>query len=172
MGAGDVDAHLRPTSDRTRETLFNMLSHTRYAGLPQNANVIDLFAGTGALGLEALSRGARACTFVENGKVSAKLLRKNINTLGAEAQIKEQDALSLPPHDGEKFDLTFLDPPYSKALGEGTIPQLISGQYLSQDAVIIWEEERPPNAPTNLQKIDMRKVGRTYLNFFRYKETS
>jgi 16S rRNA (guanine966-N2)-methyltransferase len=116
VGKGDAGAHLRPTTDRVRESLFSVLTHT---GALDGARVLDLFAGTGALGLEALSRGARSVTFVDDGRVAASLIQKNIDLCRAasRARLIRRDATRLGPCPDEAYDLVFLDPPMAKALG-------------------------------------------------------
>src|SRR3954447_6923329 len=103
----------RPTSDRVREALFSILA-TR----TQDARVLDLFAGSGALGIEALSRGARSATYVDNGTQAIKAIRANLSALGVEAGIRQSDALRFLSHASElgaQYDLVFLDPPYRQA---------------------------------------------------------
>ena len=118
VGKGDAAAHLRPTSDRVRESLFSMLAHRGVIG---GARVLDLFAGTGALGLEALSRGATEAWFVEQGRVGARLVSENITKTrtGARARLLKLDATRLPRCEGAPFDLVFLDPPLWEGNGAG-----------------------------------------------------
>ena len=122
-GRGDPGAALRPTADRVRESLFNILAHGRFGDPLADARVLDLFAGTGALALEALSRGAAQATLVENGRPAQRLILDNINRTGAgdRAQLVRDDATRLRPNPGAPFDLIFLDPPTvstSKAMAE------------------------------------------------------
>ena len=119
VGAGDAAAHLRPTSDRVRESIFNLLINGGHGNPVQGARVLDLFAGTGALGLEALSRGATHASFVEDGKAALALIKRNIALMRAEAetQVLRRDATQPGAHGGAGFDLVFLDPPYGKGLG-------------------------------------------------------
>jgi 16S rRNA (guanine966-N2)-methyltransferase len=119
VGEGDAAAHLRPTSDRVREAIFNLLINAH--GNPvSGARVLDLFAGTGALGLEALSRGAAQVTFVDDGAKALALIRANVAKMRAEAEahVIRQDATPLGPNPGSGHGLVFLDPPYGKGLGE------------------------------------------------------
>jgi 16S rRNA (guanine966-N2)-methyltransferase len=123
VGAGDTAAHLRPTSDRVREAIFNLLINAH--GNPvTGARVLDLFAGTGALGLEALSRGAAEATFVDDGQAALALLKANIAKMRAEGQtrILRQDATRLPPNAAAPYTLVFLDPPYGKGMGKLPLP--------------------------------------------------
>lgn len=159
LGAGDSAAHLRPTSDRVREAIFNLLINGGYGNPVQGANVLDVFAGTGALGLEALSRGAAQATFLENGAVSAKILAKNIALMRAEDRctLLRQDALRGAVTGA--FDLIFLDPPYGKRMGEAAL--LALKPCFAPDALIIWEENAPPQPPTGFAMLDQRKYGDT-----------
>ena len=122
VGKGDQAAHLRPTTDRVRESLFNILGSGRFDDPITDARVLDLFAGTGALGLEAMSRGADQLCCVEMGSKSLSILRKNIEICGVNerTQLKKMDATRLPKCDTEPYSLIFLDPPYKKGLGKGT----------------------------------------------------
>ncbi len=166
VGKGDVGAHLRPTSDRVRESLFSMLAHH---DVIVGARVLDLFAGTGALGLEALSRGAREVCFVENGRVAQKLVTENIAKLRIEADttLMRNDATQLGAWTAAPFDLIFLDPPYGKGMGQQTLTVARKGGWLTPDAMIVWEENAPMNAPTGFQRIDKRKYGDTHVTLLR-----
>ncbi|MEL6690248.1 MAG: 16S rRNA (guanine(966)-N(2))-methyltransferase RsmD [Pseudomonadota bacterium] len=142
VGKGDAGAHLRPTSDRVREALFSMISSRLDL---EGVAVLDLFAGTGALGLEALSRGAASATFVDSGRVAQNLIRKNIAKLGAEgATLVSAEANRLPA--GAPCDLIFLDPPYGKSLGEAALATAASQGWIAEDALIVWEETSPQSA--------------------------
>ena len=120
VGKGDILAQLRPTADRVRESIFNLLINGGYGNLVQDASVLDLFAGTGALGLEALSRGASCALFIEDGAKSCSLIRENIDILNVEkyAKLIKCDATKHIQKNEIKYDLIFLDPPYGKNLGE------------------------------------------------------
>jgi 16S rRNA (guanine966-N2)-methyltransferase len=162
VGEGDAAAHLRPTSDRVREAIFNLLINAH--GNPvTGARVLDLFAGTGALGLEALSRGAAEVVFVDDGAKALALLRANIARMGeaARTHIQRQDARRLPANPGQPFGLVFLDPPYGKALGETVLPLALKGGWLAPGAVVVWEEGQPPAPPPGFDQIDQRKYGDT-----------
>ncbi len=165
VGAGDAAAHLRPTSDRVREAIFNLLINGGYGSPVQGARVLDVFAGTGALGLEALSRGAEHATFVENGRTALALLTRNIALMRAESRstILRQDALkSIPP---APFDLVFLDPPYGRGMGEEVVP-LLAGN-LTDDALIVWEESISPTLPHGFEQLDQRRYGDTLVTILR-----
>lgn len=167
VGKGDTAAHLRPTSDRVRESLFSMLTHH---DVIHGARVLDLFAGTGALGLEALSRGAAEVCFVENGRVGQKLLRENIEKLRAEAEtvLMRNDATRLGSWPNAPFDLVFLDPPYGKGMGQTALAAARTGGWLAPDAMIIWEENAPMNAPEGFERLDKRKYGDTHVTLLRH----
>ena len=166
VGKGDAGAHLRPTPDRVREALFSILQGH---GLPQGARVLDLFAGTGALGLEALSRGAQEVVFIENGKVAQKLVRENIEKLRARdvARLMPQDATALGAWPMAPFDLVFLDPPYGKGMGQQALGAAIASGWLAPEAVIVWEENAPMDAPQGFRRTDKRKFGDTYVTLLR-----
>lgn len=160
LGKGDMRAHLRPTPDRVRESLFNVLAGR---GLPEGARVLDLFAGTGALGLEALSRGAVHATFVESGRAGQKLIAENIAKARCadRTHVLARDATRLPP--GGPVDLVFLDPPYGKGLGPRALAALRDGGWLADAALVVWEESTPQEAPEGYDLIDRRRYGDTHL---------
>ena len=169
VGKGDAAAHLRPTSDRVRESLFSMLTHH---DVIHGARVLDLFAGTGALGLEALSRGAAEVCFVENGRVGQKLLRENIEKLRVdrETTVMRNDATQLGSWPNAAFDLVFLDPPYGKGMGQLALAAARAGGWLSPGAMIIWEENAPMNAPKGFERLDKRKYGDIHVTLLRHVE--
>lgn len=166
VGKGDPAAHLRPTTDRVRESLFSMLTGGRFGDPIDEARVLDLFAGTGALGLEALSRGAAQVTFVENGRKSLSLLRQNIALcdVAAEVEVVTKDATRLGTHDSAAFDLVFLDPPYGKGMGERALASAAKGGWIAKGATIVWEESRPPVATEGFALLDQRKYGDTVIS--------
>ncbi|MYM55536.1 16S rRNA (guanine(966)-N(2))-methyltransferase RsmD [Thalassovita mangrovi] len=163
VGKGDPGAHLRPTTDRTRESLFNMLMGGRFGDPVTDARVLDLFAGTGALGLEALSRGASHVTFVDDGTKAGSLIKQNIAICGAQKQTKmiRRDARKLPENPGDPFDLIFLDPPYGKGLGEIALQAALRGNWIAEGALIVWEESAAVTVPEGLTQIDARRYGDT-----------
>ncbi|MFU8864455.1 MAG: 16S rRNA (guanine(966)-N(2))-methyltransferase RsmD [Rhodobacterales bacterium] len=169
LGKGDPAAHLRPTSDRTRESLFNMLAGGRFGDPVTGARVLDLFAGTGALGLEALSRGAAHATFVDDGAKALGLIRQNIALCGAEAETRiiKRDARKLPPNDSDGYDLVFLDPPYGKALGEAAIAHAMAQGWVAPEALIVWEESAAIVPPEGLSPLDRRRYGDTVISLLR-----
>ena len=164
VGRGDTGAHLRPTTDRVRESLFNLLAHGLGDPMP-GARVLDLFAGTGALGLEALSRGAAHATFVDDGGKARALLRENIERTRRQGVTKvfRRDATRLGPTRGEPFDLVFLDPPYGKGLGPRALRAAQEGGWLAPGAVVVWEENAPQEAISGFQVLDSRSYGDTHV---------
>jgi 16S rRNA (guanine966-N2)-methyltransferase len=169
VGAGDADAHLRPTSDRVRESIFNLLINSLHVPLT-GARVLDLFAGTGALGLEALSRGATHVTFVDDGVTARALLRENIEKMRAMGATKvyRRDALDLGENRGAPFTLIFLDPPYGMGLGARALASAQVGGWLVDGAVVVWEENAPQLPPSGFAALDQRRYGDTYVTILRY----
>lgn len=134
----------RPTSDRARESVFNVLAHADWSPGVEGRRVLDLFAGSGALGLEAMSRGAAFALFVETDAAARGTIRDNIEALGlfGTTRIHRRDATDLgvkPAGLGDPFDLVFLDPPYGKGLGERTLAKLGAGGWITADALIMLE---------------------------------
>lgn len=162
IGAGDPAAHLRPTTDRVRETMFNLLINSLGIGL-EGARVLDLFAGSGALGLEALSRGAARVAFVDDGAAARALLRANIEKTRAmgTTDVWRRDATRLGPNRGAGYDLVFMDPPYGKQLGEVALQSALDGGWLAPDAVVVWEDNAPPALPPGFEMLDQRRYGET-----------
>lgn len=163
---------IRPTSDRLRESLFNILMHAHGVSF-EGACIMDVFAGTGALGLEALSRGAAFAMFVESGAEARALLRQNIEALGqgGKSRIFRRDAAQLgkaPP--GQTFDLALLDPPYGKALADQALAGLVAGGWLKPGALVVVEDEASAKvqAPQGLKLVETREFGATALHFFKY----
>jgi len=164
---------VRPTSDRVRESLFNILGRT-----PANASVLDLFSGTGALGIEALSRGAKMTVFVDGSAGALAILRKNIDNCALQhcTQVIQWNAgrnlncLNAYPH---TFDLVFMDPPYRQGLVPLAMQHLLLSQCLASGALVVAEHEVPPPPDMNfsqLAPIDSRRYGRTGLSFFSYHQ--
>nr|WP_255553473.1 RsmD family RNA methyltransferase [Maritimibacter sp. DP1N21-5] len=172
VGKGDAGAHLRPTADRVRESLFSMLTGGRFGDPVTGAVVLDLFAGTGALGLEALSRGAAQVTFVEDGRVGTKLIRDNIDKCRArdETRLIARDATRLPPCDAAPATLVFLDPPYGKGLGEKALTSALSGGWIALGATLVWEENRPVVPPKGIAVLDARRYGDTTITICERQE--
>ena len=166
VGAGDANAHLRPTSDRVRESIFNLLINGGYGDPLTGANVLDLFAGTGALGLEALSRGAETLTLVDSGSKARALIQRNIELCRASdrATFLSRDATRLGLHSGSRFSLIFMDPPYKKDLGARTLEAVVKGGWLAPDPLIVWEEGQKQQAPDGFELLDARRYGDTWVH--------
>jgi 16S rRNA (guanine966-N2)-methyltransferase len=169
---GPTTGDTRPTSDRTRESIFNILAHGIADFELEGARVLDLFAGTGALGLEALSRGARFCQFIEESAEARGIIRKNADSLGAIglAKIWRRDATDLGPCAPQTpFNLVFADPPYNKGMGEKALRALVHGTWLFPNAIIVLEEsvEAVVNEVTGLNLIDTRDYGDTRIRLYR-----
>jgi 16S rRNA (guanine966-N2)-methyltransferase len=165
----------RPTSDRARQAIFNILEHAPWAPALRGARVIDLFAGSGALGLEALSRGAAFCLFVETDADARGAIRGNAEALGLFGQVRihRRDATDLgakPAADGEPFDLAFLDPPYAKGLGEKALAGLAHGGWLKPGAIVVFERGRGEAdlASDLVEALDARDYGAARVHFLRY----
>ena len=171
--AGGGAAHLRPTSDRVRESLFNLLAHGGYGDPPppEGRRVLDLFAGTGALGLEALSRGAARAVFIDDFAASRALVRENAEALGLTGEIKvwRRDATRLGPCRGEPFGLIFADPPYGSGLGGKALVSARDGGWIAPGAVIVLEHAAAEDAPVAdwLTTVDARRYGETAITIFR-----
>ncbi|MBV9222222.1 MAG: 16S rRNA (guanine(966)-N(2))-methyltransferase RsmD [Methylobacteriaceae bacterium] len=163
---------IRPTSDRLREAVFNILAHA-YGDPVADARVVDLFAGTGALGLEALSRGARFALFVEIGTEARALLRGNVEALGlgGVTRIFRRDATRLgeAPH-GEKFTLAFLDPPYGRNLAALALSELRDGGWLAAGALCLVEAGAADkeDTPHGFELEEAREYGDSQISFLRF----
>lgn len=165
---------IRPTSDRVREAVFNILAHGIDEFALDDARVIDLFAGTGALGFEALSRGARFVTFVDEGTEARGLIRTNVDamSLGGRTRLFRRDATRLGAiGPTEPFSLAFLDPPYRRGLAEQALAGLDSGGWLVPGALCVVEEaaDAPLEAPPVFALADQRDYAGTRLSFFSYE---
>lgn len=169
VGRGDAGAHLRPTSDRVREAIFNLLAGGRFGDPVTGARVLDLFAGTGALGLEALSRGAVRATFVDDGRVAQALIRDNIARCRRQVDcaLLSVDATRLPVNTAASASLIFLDPPYGKGLGLTALRAAQAGCWVAPGAVVVWEESAPMPAPPGFSAADSRRYGDTHVTLLR-----
>ncbi len=167
VGSGDPATHLRPTSDRVREAIFNLLINGGYGDPVTDARVLDLFAGTGALGLEALSRGAAHLTLIDDGPVARTLIAKNIALCRTTAQHMRLNATRLPANPGPSHDLIFLDPPYGKGLGQAALQSALSGNWLAAEALIVWEEGSALPPPPGFAQLDQRRYGDTHVTILR-----
>jgi 16S rRNA (guanine966-N2)-methyltransferase len=162
---------IRPTADRLRESLFNILTHT-FDDAVTGARVLDLFAGTGALGIEALSRGAAFVLFVDDGAEARALLRENAATLGlgGTSRIFRRDATKLgEAHPVAPFSLAFLDPPYGHGLATAALASARAGGWLTSDALVAVEEAVKAQfaVPEGFSEIDRRRYDDTEFVFLR-----
>lgn len=163
----------RPTSDRARQAVFNILEHASWRPyiLPENAHVLDIFAGTGALGLEALSRGAADAVFIEQSTEALKALRQNIDSMkiGAQAQVLRMDAVrpAARPAQTAPRNLVFLDPPYGKNLGYAALHAFAAANWLAPDAVCVMEmaKKEPEPLPEGFTLTDTRHYGVAEVRF-------
>jgi 16S rRNA (guanine966-N2)-methyltransferase len=169
--AAPASRDIRPTADRLRESVFNILVHA-YDDPIQGARVLDLFAGTGALGIEAVSRGAAFALFVDNGAEARALLRNNVEglALGGVSKVYRRDATDLgPAHPMQPFSLAFLDPPYGKGLAEKSLASLRDGGWLTPGALVVVEEAKAAGfaAPDGFEELERRAYDDTEFVFLR-----
>ncbi len=161
---------VRPTSDRAKEALFNILAFQT-----PNARVLDLFAGSGSLGLEALSRGASGVVFNDVAKESVSIIKKNLHSLkisiNGDVCVYQYDyATCLDVVRGE-FDLIFIDPPYRLDIGKNVLEKIAKNKLLSERGIAVYERDCPFEGEVDgLEKYDERKYGKAYLTFFRKSE--
>lgn len=158
----------RPTADRVKESLFNILGNKVY-----DARVLDLFAGSGSLGLEALSRGAVNCVFVDSSKAAINIVEENIKLCRQEknSRLINKDYMEALKLINEKFDIIFVDPPYSKGIELVVLDK--AKNILAENGVMIVETDQtdiPPDEIDRLVKYDSRKYGRTIISFYTYLE--
>ncbi|MGH6877463.1 MAG: 16S rRNA (guanine(966)-N(2))-methyltransferase RsmD [Rhizomicrobium sp.] len=177
MLAAPSDAHVRPTSDKVRQAVFNILAHNDFGigFVLEGARVVDVFAGTGAMGIEALSRGASYCLFIDNAAGSRALLRTNVESfaLTGATKIWRRDGSkpgSMPPGAGGPFNLTFLDPPYRKKLIAPALAALRDGGWLAPQALIVAERavDEDVTAAENVLLLDSRAYGDTTVDFLAF----
>ena len=164
----------RPTSDRARQAVFNVLEHAGWAEPLDGMRVMDLYAGSGALGFEAISRGAGFALFVETDEEARGAIRENADAYGVmgRARVHRRSATDLggrPGSDGEAFDLAFLDPPYRKGLGEQTLLRLLEGGWLRPGAVVVFERgsDEPEIDTPGYERLDARGYGAARVLFLR-----
>ncbi len=170
--ASPAGSATRPTSDRVREAIFNILAHGIEDFALDGARVLDLFAGTGAMGLEAVSRGARFCQFVDDSAEARGLIGRNADALGVIGQVKiwRRDATRLGPCAPQPgYGLAFADPPYGKGLGSKALASLVEGGWLMPSAVVVVEEALAAEliAPESLSLLSQRDYGETQVRFYR-----
>jgi 16S rRNA (guanine966-N2)-methyltransferase len=166
----------RPTSDRAREAIFNVIVHAAWAPEVRGRRVLDLFAGSGALGLEALSRGASYGRFVDRDRQARAAIEANLAGLGETARGRVS-AEALPalgrraPLEAEPFDVVFLDPPYGEGLADPTLTALVDGEWLAREALIIIErgarERETLSGP--FERLDDRMWGAARVDFLKFR---
>jgi 16S rRNA (guanine966-N2)-methyltransferase len=171
--AAPTSRDIRPTADRLRESVFNILVHA-YGNPIDGARVLDLFAGTGALGIEALSRGAAFTLFVDNGAEARALLRNNVEALGlgGVTKVYRRDATDPgPAHPMQPFSLAFLDPPYGKGLAEKSLAALHDGGWLVPGALLVVEEAKAAGfaAPGEFEELERRAYDDTEFVFLKLR---
>jgi len=163
---------IRPTADRLRESLFNILMHA-YSNPIADARVLDLFAGTGALGIEAISRGAAFTLFVDDGAEARALLRGNTETLGlgGSTKIYRRDATKMGPAEMSPFSLAFLDPPYGKGLAEKALTSAREGGWFAPEALVVVEEVADAGfkPPEGFEELERRDYDDTQFTFLRLR---
>ncbi|WP_292053820.1 MULTISPECIES: 16S rRNA (guanine(966)-N(2))-methyltransferase RsmD [unclassified Brevundimonas] len=165
----------RPTSDRARQAIFNVLEHAAWAeDVLDGARVIDLYAGSGALGYEAISRGGAFCLFVETDDGARGAIRENMDAYGlfGRTRVHRRSATDLGPRPGsagEAFTLAFLDPPYGKGLGEQTLAKLLEGNWLAPNAVVVFERgsDEPEIETPGYERMDARDYGAARVLFLK-----
>jgi len=164
----------RPTSDRARQAVFNVLEHAAWAEPLDGMRVMDLYAGSGALGFEAISRGAAFALFVETDEEARGAIRENADAYGVmgRSRVHRRSAIDLgsrPGSDGEAFDLAFLDPPYRKGLGEQTLARLLEGGWLKPGALVVFERgsDEPEIDTPGYERLDARDYGAARVLFLR-----
>jgi 16S rRNA (guanine966-N2)-methyltransferase len=169
---GPKGTETRPTSDRVRESIFNILTHGSTGLELQDARVLDLFAGTGALGLEAISRGAKFCQFVDDSAEARGTIRQNADALGiiGLCKIWKRDATNLGSCAPQSpYDLVFADPPYNKGLGTKALQAVVEGGWIVPGSIIVLEESEKAVVPElfRLEMLDQRTYGDTNIMFYR-----
>lgn len=171
--AGPKGSAIRPTADRLREAIFNILVHG-YGDPVSGARVLDLCAGTGALGIEALSRGARSAVFIDTSAQARAIIRRNLEAGGVMglARISKRDAAHLGPAGAQGgFTLVFLDPPYGTGLATKALRSLVKGGWLAEGALIVVEEaaDAALDVPSEYEETERRDYGDTRVNVLRFR---
>ena len=173
--AAPPDGTIRPTADRVRKNLFNILSHSALGGgwrAIDGAAVLDVFAGTGALGLEALSRGAARVTFIDNEESACRLIARNVAALGANerCEIRRADALR-PGAPAQAHDLVLADPPYGSGLGRAALAVLAARGWIAEQAICVLElaAKEALDTPGGFEIVERRTYGAASLAFLRYE---
>lgn len=163
-----LNSQLRPTSSRARTVIFDLLTQGREGDLVSGTRVIDLFAGSGCLGLEALSRGANYTLFIDNSSLSGSLINQNISIfwVNSECTYLSMDATRLPYNTGSVFDLMFLDPPYRSNLASISIQSALAGGWINKGSIVVLETSNPSWTQSRLKLITERKVGKAFIEIY------
>lgn len=164
---------IRPTSDKVREAIFNVLASKGF-GLTLQVSVLDLFAGSGALGVEALSRGAGKAIFVDNDRYAIRVIERNLSLCGLKERgevlpINVLQAISILKKRGFRFNIIFLDPPYDKGLVIRTLREVVGGDLLVGGGWIVAEHSKreiPPESLDAIRRMDMKTYGQTVVSFY------
>ena len=160
---------VRPTTDRVKESIFNLIQ----AYVPESI-CLDMFAGSGALALEAISRGAAKAVLIDKDKRSVDIIRKNVESLGFEEQceIRSEDCFIFAESTGEKFDIIFLDPPYNKNLIEPVLSAIVDNELLTAGGIVVLESDDTDfsGEKEGLNILKQRRYGRTYITVYEKKE--
>ena len=162
---------IRPTADRVKESIFNIVENLSTGNPLKGARVLDLFCGTGAIGLEALSRGADFCHFIDNSREAKRLTLQNVRNLGAEqnSMFTKTDILDLNQNYGVVSDVVFLDPPYGKNIGTLAISLLLENDWVDGDTIFILEKEVNGQFSSELTIVDQRVYGGTEILILKYE---
>lgn len=156
---------VRPTADRTKEAIFNVLQFDVSGSV-----CLDLFCGSGSLGIEALSRGAKEVIFVDKSKESVSLTEKNLEKIREKSRVYFTDALSFLERANKKFDIVFIDPPYADDVSLAAVKKIIEKNLLSDDGVIVFERDKPCEKTEGAAIFDVRKYGKAVISFIRKKK--
>ena len=172
VGKSDAKYHLRPTSDNVRESLFNILINGSFGDVVANTRVLDLFAGTGALGIEAVSRAAECARLIDTGRVASQLIQKNMALLGNPDTLhfERLNACALPRNSNLPYELVFLDPPYGKNLAPSAITSARNQGWVASNGLVICEENSYVAPPAGFESIQTRKFGETVITIMRARD--
>lgn len=164
-----LNTNLRPTTDRIRENIFNIILGGRFGDRLQKKRVLELFAGTGVFGIEAISRGAASATLIEKDPAAFKLIQSNIKITNTSEQITaiKSNAIKLGICKTKPFDLIFIDAPYRKNLGKLALERALEKGWLSHNALVVWEDNVVPQIPKEFTPIEEKRYGNTILTFLK-----